>query len=59
MTGLHPRVFTPDPKSRAIYDRLYGLYRRVHDAFGVAGMREDLSGVMKQLLEIRDEVRHV
>lgn len=59
MTGLHPRVFQPDPAHQAVYDRLYALYRRVHDAFGVRGTQNDLSDVMKELLAIRDEVRHV
>jgi len=58
MTALHPRVFTPDPQSQSIYNRLYALYRQLHDAFGVKETREDLSGVMKELLTIRDEVRH-
>lgn len=59
MTGLHPRVFQPDPAHQAVYDRLYALYHRIHDAFGVRGTPDDLSGVMKELLAIRDEVRHV
>lgn len=59
MTALNPRVFQPDPASQAVYDRLYALYRRIHDAFGVLGTQDDLSGVMKALLAIRDEVRHV
>ena len=59
MTALNPRVFQPDPDHQAIYDRLYALYRRLHDAFGVPGTSGDLYGVMKQLLTIRDEVSHV
>ena len=59
MTALNPRVFQPDPASQAAYDRLYALYRRIHDAFGVRGTQDDLSGIMKALLAIRDEVRHV
>ena len=35
MTALNPRVFQPDPANQAVYDRLYALYRRIHDAFGV------------------------
>lgn len=58
MTSLDPRVFHPEPKNQAIYDRLYALYRRLHDAFGVKEARVDLYGVMKELLVIRDEVRH-
>lgn len=58
MTGLHPRVFQPNPEAQATYDRLYALYRRLHDAFGVRGGSGDLYDVMKELLTIRDEVRH-
>ena len=59
MTALHPHIFTPDPKNQATYSKLYVLYRQLHDAFGIQNTREDLSGVMKQLLTIRDEARHV
>ena len=59
MTALHPHIFTPDPKNQATYSKLYALYRQLHDAFGIQNTREDLSGVMKQLLTIRDEARHV
>ena len=59
MTALNPRVFQPDPVNQAVYDRLYELYHRIHDAFGVKGTQDDLSDVMKALLAIRDEVRHV
>ena len=59
MTALHPHIFTPDPKNQATYNKLYALYRQLHDAFGIQNTREDLSGVMKQLLTIRDEARHV
>ena len=58
MTGLHPRVFGPNPDDQRAYNRLYALYRQIHDAFGVAGAHNDLSGVMKELLTMRDEVRH-
>ena len=40
-----------------IYDRLFKHYRALHDSFGVKGTRQDLSGVMKDLLEIRDAAR--
>ncbi len=49
MTALHPRVFEPNPDSQAVYNRLYPLYHRLHDAFGVRGSQPDLSGVMKEL----------
>ena len=59
MTALNPRIFQPNPSNQAVYNRLYALYHRVHDAFGVKGTQDDLSDVMKQILAIRDEVRHV
>ena len=58
MTALHPQTFEPNAAHQAVYDRLYPLYRQVHDAFGVPGASGNLYGVMKELLAIRDEVRH-
>ncbi len=58
MTGVPETVFTPDPASQRVYDRLYLLYRQMHDAFGVPGADGSLIQVMKGLLAIRDEVRH-
>lgn len=57
MTGVQETVFEPIPENRATYDRLYALYRRLHDAFGVSGSDGELSDVMKELLNIRDQVR--
>lgn len=57
MTGTKETVFEPIPEHRETYDRLYRLYRRVHDAFGVEGDEDDLYDVMKTLFDIRDEVR--
>lgn len=57
MTGVQDTTFTPIPDNQRTYDRLYALYRRLHDAFGVKGAPDDLYDVMKQLLNIRDEAR--
>lgn len=57
MTGVQKRVFKPIKKNAATYNRLYRVYRQLHDAFGIRNTRSDLSGVMKDLLAIRDEVR--
>ena len=54
MTGVQDKVFTPIAANVAVYEQLFRLYRKLHDAFGVAGHQGDLSQVMKQLLEIRD-----
>src|SRR6185312_9742362 len=56
MSGVQPRIFKPDPNHAKIYQRLFRLYRQVHDAFGIAGHKADVSNVMKDLLAIRDEV---
>ena len=57
MTGVQEHVYQPIPKNVAVYERLFKLYRKLHDAFGIAGHTADLSGVMKELLSIRDRVR--
>jgi L-ribulokinase len=57
MTGVRDVVFEPDPAAALVYDRLYGLYRRLHDAFGIRGHAAPLYDVMKDLLDLRDETR--
>ncbi len=57
MTGILDKEFLPIPDNVAVYDRLYALYRRVHDVFGTEDCAENQFGVMKELLAIRDEVR--
>jgi L-ribulokinase len=51
---LNDYVYKPNPSSQAVYEKLYGLYRQLHDAFGVAGSSADLFNVMKELIDIRD-----
>lgn len=57
MTGIQKKVFKPLPANVALYNRLNAVYRKLHDAFGINGYTTDVSGVMKELLNIRDEVR--
>ncbi len=57
MTANQKKVFKPSTTNMELYNRLYALYRKMHDAFGISGHAADLSGVMKDLLNIRDEVR--
>jgi L-ribulokinase len=58
MTDTRDTVYEPDPDRHETYNRLFALYRRVHDAFGVQGTEDDLYDVMKTLLDIRDEARN-
>jgi len=57
MTGLKPKVYKPQPRAYATYRKLYALYKQLHDAFGTTTWQGNLHGVMKQLLEIRGQVR--
>ena len=66
MTAPSPRRFEPRPEAVAIYDRLYGIYRELHDLFGgvapVPGARApgrpDMATLMKRLLALREEQSH-
>jgi L-ribulokinase len=57
MAGNPNKVFNPNPTAVATYEKLYKLYRQLHDAFGIAKTKSDISNVMKDLLDIRDAVR--
>lgn len=57
MTGLKARVFKPRAAAHAVYGELYGLYRTLHDAFGMREWQGGLFDVMKRLIEIRNRVR--
>ncbi len=54
MAGIKTKTFKPIAANVKVYKELYRLYKQLHDAFGVAKHREDLSQVMKDLLEIKD-----
>ncbi len=55
MTGVKAIKYVPNPEAHAVYAQLYALYKRLHDAFGVKGTQDDLSDVMKVLLDIKGE----
>jgi len=57
LTGLKPRAFEPAPQAHAVYQRLYSLYRKLHDSFGTRQSNGSLYPVMKELIEIRNEAR--
>lgn len=56
MTGLRPEVYQPRPEAVWIYNRLYRLYRDLHDAFGTPRALR-LDHLMKELFGLREEVR--
>ena len=47
MGGLKDLAFTPNPATKAVYDRLFAEYRTLHDYFGKA------NPVMKTLKALR------
>ncbi len=51
------RDYQPIPGHHRVYQNLYALYRRVHDAFGTQQGSGQLFSVMKELLDVRDNVR--
>ena len=55
MTSLNPIKYQSIPENEAVYNRLYALYQQMHDAFGGVNRSADLSGVMKELIPIREE----
>ncbi|MCP4249124.1 MAG: ribulokinase [bacterium] len=57
MTGLKKRVFQPNAKAHTVYQELYSLYHKLHDAFGTPTWRGNLHDVMKKLLDIRSRAR--
>ncbi len=57
MTGLKTKTFKPHPAAHAVYQKLYQLYRQLHDAFGTPEGDGRLYGVMKELLAIRSAAR--
>jgi L-ribulokinase len=66
MTTIKAKRFEPRPDARVVYDELYGIYRELHDAFGLpaeasakvgggAGARTDLGSLMKRLLALKEK----
>ena len=53
MCGVKEKAYAPNAKAVRVYNELYGLYHRLHDAFGGVERKADLGGVMKKLLELQ------
>jgi L-ribulokinase len=54
MTSLKNVSYKPRVAAQKTYHELYGLYRQLHDSFGGLNKNADLSGVMKELLRIKE-----
>lgn len=57
MTAWHHDAHRPDPRAADAYDRLFALYRLLHDAFGTPTFTGSLHGVMKELIGIKASTR--
>lgn len=57
MTSLKRVAYRPRVAAQKTYDRLYALYRQLHDSLGGRNPSADLGGVMKELLTIKESVR--
>ncbi|MCL2641721.1 MAG: hypothetical protein FWD53_12805 [Phycisphaerales bacterium] len=42
------KKYIPNAKAVKVYNKLYKLYRRLHDAFGGVDRKADLADVMKK-----------
>ena len=54
MTRVKDVVYAPVRENQKIYQQLYILYKQLHDSFGLQGQSADLSNIMKDLLEIKE-----
>jgi len=54
MCGLKAKTFKPDAANHCVYEEIYLIYRKLHDAFGTAEWTGSLFSVMKDLLALRD-----
>ncbi len=56
MVGIG-KEYQPVETNHKIYKQLYALYRQLHDAYGTQQWSGGMFNLMKELLDIRDEVR--
>ncbi len=54
--GTKDKTFKPNPENHKVYQRIYKLYRQMHDAFGIDSWSGQMANVMKDLLKIKDAV---
>ena len=57
MGGLKERQFDPIPENVKIYEKLFRMYKELHDIFGTRDYTANLYHIMKDLLDLRDAVR--
>jgi L-ribulokinase len=55
MCGIKDTTYKPIAKNHRVYQKLYKLYKRLHDGFGLKGKVLAMGGVMKELLDIKEK----
>ena len=56
MTGIS-KTYEPNEQNHLVYKKLYKIYKQMHDGFGTKEWNGSMYNVMKDLLDIRDQVR--
>jgi len=56
MCGIRETVYRPIAQHHETYKKLYECYKKLHDAFGLADYTGNLGRVMKDLLDIKEQV---
>ncbi len=55
MCGIKGTTFKPIAVNHRVYRKLYKLYRRLHDGFGLKGKALAMGNIMKDLLTIKEK----
>ena len=55
-TGIK-EVYEPDVGNHRIYQKIFGLYSQIHDAFGTSAWSGTMHNVMKDLIALRERQR--
>ena len=55
MTGVNEKTYIPNAENHKVYQKLYVLYKQLHDAFGTQLWHGNCANIMKELLDIKYE----
>jgi len=56
MTGTS-KTYKPNEQNHLLYKKLYKIYKQLHDGFGTKDWNGNMYNIMKDMLDIRDQVR--
>ena len=49
------KVYLPNAENVMTYNKIYTIYKKLHDAFGIEGTKIEMYGSMKDLIEIKNK----